>query len=141
VGPVSREIARTTRRARLPVEVKPAFATPVDRVFRTTPILWTFKSDLVRVGIATKDRSKRVVTAVDKFASELVNGDIPVARITALNPPRPAERASAAAHTRRARSFSVPFSEECFWWMPDSSITISLIDCRGEYYTLFMDEP
>ena len=141
MGPLSRRTPGTTGRARLLVEAKPPLASPNNSVFQTTPIVWTFKSDLVRVGIATKDRSKRVVTAVDKFASELVNGDIPVARITALNPPRPAERASAAAHTRRARSFSVPFSEECFWWMPDSSITISLIDCRGEYYTLFMDEP
>jgi hypothetical protein len=48
------------------VEAKPPFASPNDNIFKTTPILRTFKADLVRAGIATKDENGRIVTADER---------------------------------------------------------------------------
>jgi hypothetical protein len=48
---------------------------------------------------------------------------MPVARVTALTPPCPADAASAAAKRRRARSSSTGISASKHWRMADSSIT------------------
>ncbi len=41
---------------------KPDFAQPSDPVFQTTPILRTFKEDLVRAGVVSKDKDGKIVT-------------------------------------------------------------------------------
>jgi len=47
------------------VEARPVFAKPSDGVFKTTPILRTFKVDLLRAGIVRKNDYGPIVTADD----------------------------------------------------------------------------
>jgi len=59
-------------------------------------------------GRRTRPRSSVPPDSNSQIPVRIVSTAIPVARATAAIPPRPAERASAAAHNRRWRSLSSP---------------------------------